>query len=176
VCAVNKVDLLRGGAVLPQLEAASRLTGFDHVIPVSARTGQGLGELVEVVAGAMPEGPPLFPPGAVTDQPLELRVADVVREKALSLTREELPHSIAVRVEELRREDGLVRISCLVLVERESQKGIVIGHGGSMLKRIGTMARRELEVIFGAKVFLELRVKVERDWQGDPAALTRLGY
>ncbi len=176
VCAVNKVDLLRGDAVLPQLDAASRLTGFDHVIPISARTGRGLDEVVKVLADAMPEGPPLFPPDQVTDQPLELRVAEIVREKALALTRDELPHSIAVRVEGLTREDTLVRISCVVLVERDSQKGIVIGHGGSMLKRIGTQARRELEGVLASRVFLELRVKVQREWQRDPAALTRLGY
>ena len=176
VCAVNKVDLVRGLEILPQLEAASRLTAFDHVIPVSARTGRGLDDLLGVLAEAMPEGPPLFPPGEVTDQPTELRVAEIVREKALSLTRDELPHSIAVQVEEFVRQDGLIRISCLVLVERESQKGIVIGRGGAMLKRIGTQARLELEKLLGSKVFLELRVKVQREWQHDPAALTRLGY
>jgi GTP-binding protein Era len=176
VCAVNKVDLLRADAIPAQLEAASRLAGFDHVLPLSARTGRGLDEVVGVLAAAMPMGPWLFPPDEVTDRPLELRVADVVREKALALTRDELPHSIAVRVEELTRETGLVRISCLVLVERESQKGIVIGHGGSMLKRMGTLARRELEAILESRVFLELRVKVQREWQRDPAALTRLGY
>ena len=176
VCAVNKVDLLPGDAVLPELDAASRLTEFDHVIPISARTGQGLDEVVKVLAAAMPEGPPLFPPDQVTDQPLELRVAEIVREKALALTRDELPHSIAVRVEELTREDTLVRVSCVVLVERDSQKGIVIGQGGSMLKRIGTQARRELEGVLASRVFLELRVKVQREWQRDPAALTRLGF
>jgi GTPase len=176
VCAVNKVDLLEEDDILRQLDAASRLAGFDHIIPVSAQTGRGLDDLVSVLAEAMPEGPPLFPPGDVTDQPVELRVAEIVREKALSLTRDELPHSIAVQVEELEREEGLIRISCLVLVERESQKGIVIGRGGAMLKEIGTRARAELEPLFGAKVFLELRVKVQREWQRDPAALTRLGY
>jgi GTP-binding protein Era len=176
VCAVNKVDLLRGDAVLPQLEAASILTEFDHVFPVSARTGQGVQELLDVLVAAMPEGQPLFPPDAVTDQPLEMRVAEVVREKALTLTREEVPHSIAVQVEELKRDDGLTRITCVVLVERESQKGIVIGKGGAMLKRIGTLARRELQPMLGSRVFLELRVKVQREWQRDPAALARFGY
>jgi GTP-binding protein Era len=176
VCAVNKGDLLRGDAVLPQLEAASTLTEFDHVFPVSARTGRGVPELLGVLIAAMPEGEPLFPPDAVTDHPLELRVADIVREKALALTREEVPHSIAVQVEELTRDDGLTRMTCLVVVERESQKGIVIGKGGAMLKRIGTRARRELELLLGTRVFLELRVKVEREWQRDPAALARLGY
>ncbi len=176
VCAVNKVDLVKGDAVLPQLDAASKLAAFDHVIPVSARTGRGRDNLVRVLVEALPEGPALFPPGQATDQPVELRIAEIVREKALALTREEVPHSIAVQVDELTEEDGLTRIGCLLLVERESQKGIVIGRGGSMLKRIGTLAREELEALLGSKVFLELRVKVQREWQRDPAALSRLGY
>jgi len=176
VCVVNKIDLLSKGAVLPQLEAAAVLTEFDHVIPVSAKTADGVPELLTILVEALPEGPFLFPEEEATDQPLERRVAEIVREKALAITREEVPHSIATQVEELEREDGLVRIRCLVLVERESQKGIVIGKGGEMLKRIGTQARAELEVLLGKKVFLELRVKVLRDWQRDPKALERLGY
>jgi GTP-binding protein Era len=176
VCAVNKVDRLSRDEVIPQLEAAAALTDFDHVFPVSARTGRGVQELVSVVASALPEGPAYFEPGEVTDQPIELRVAEIVREKALAATREEIPHSIAVQVESMEREDDLTRIEAWVLVERESQKGIVIGKGGSMLKRIGTQARRELEVLLGTRVFLELRVKVLREWQRDPVALTRLGY
>jgi GTPase len=178
VCAVNKVDLLRVEQILPQLQAAAALAQFDHVVPVSARSGRGLDELVGVLAEAVPEGPPLFPPGEVTDQPLEHRVAEIVREKALALTREEVPHSIAVQVEELERDDRrrLARIACSILVERDSQKGIVIGRGGQLLKRIGTEARKELEGLVGTKVFLELRVKVQREWQRDAVALTRLGY
>jgi GTP-binding protein Era len=107
-----------------------------------------------------------------------MRIGEIVREKALALTREEIPHSIAVTVEELERdgEAGLTRISCLVMVERDSQKGIVIGRGGAMLKQIGTKARAELELLLAARVFLELRVKVLREWQRDPRALNRLGY
>jgi GTPase len=176
VCAVNKIDLLRREELVRQLDAAARVTEFDHVVPVSARTGRGVDGLRELLAQAMPEGPPHFPPDQVTDQRLEDRMAEIVREKALRLTREEVPHSIAVQVEDVERENGLARISCLLLVERESQKGIVIGRGGEMLKRIGTMARQELEVVLGTKVFLDLRVKVLREWQRDPAALSRLGY
>jgi GTP-binding protein Era len=178
ICAVNKVDRLKGDAVLPELDAAAGLTEFDHVIPVSAKTGRGLDELVGVLVEAMPEGPAYFAPGEVTDQPLELRVSEIVREKALALTREEVPHSVAVLVDELERDEerALTRITCLILVERDSQKGIVIGKGGGMLKRIGTLAREELEAVLGTRVFLELRVKVQREWQRDPAALTRLGY
>ena len=176
VCAVNKVDRLSRGAVIPQLEAAAALAELDHIVPVSARTGKGVEELVSVLIPALPEGPAYFEPGEVTDQPLEVRVAEIVREKALAATREEIPHSIAVQVEAMEREGGLTRIEAWVLVERESQKGIIIGKGGSMLKRIGTQARPELELLLGARVFLDLRVKVLREWQRDPVALTRLGY
>lgn len=176
LCAVNKVDRLRRQGVLAQLGAAADLGRFDEIVPVSARTGEGVGLLRDLVVERLPEGEPLYPPDEVTDQPLELRVAEVIREKALDLTREEVPHSIAVMVEEVDREDGLVRVGATVLVERDSQKGIVIGKGGSMLRAIGTRAREELELLFAAKVFLELRVKVLREWQRDPAALARLGY
>jgi GTPase len=177
VCAVNKVDLLKADRIVPQLDAASRLAPFHHVVPVSARSGEGLAELVDVLSEGLTEGPAYVPPGEVTDQPVELRVAELVREKALALTREEVPHSIAVQVEEMAdQERGLVRITCVILVERESQKGIVIGKSAGMLKRIGTAARKEIEPLLGRRVFLELRVKVQREWQRDPVALTRLGY
>ena len=175
VCAVNKIDRLKRGEVIPQLEAAARLTDYDHIVPVSARTGAGLRDLRRLLAELLPEGPRYFPPGEVTDQSVEHQVGEIVREKALHLTREELPHSIAVEVEEMARDEDLVRISALVLVERPSQKGIVIGRGGEMLKEIGTKARLELEALLGSRVFLELRVKVQKDWQRDPAALNRLG-
>lgn len=176
VCVVNKIDLLRGHAEVPQLEAAARLTAFDDVLPVSARTGRGLDELVGVLSESLPEGPAHFPPGEVTDQPVEYRVAEIVREKALAATREEVPHSVAVQVEELERDGDLTRIEAVVLVERDSQKGILIGKGGGMLKEIGSRARQELEPLLGTRVFLGLRVKVQPEWQRDPAALTRLGY
>jgi len=176
VCAVNKVDLVRHQDLVVQLEAAAALTSFDHVVPISARKGAGLAELVAVLIEALPEGPPVYEPGQVTDQPEELRISEIVREKALALTREEVPHSVAVQVEEIERRDDLTRITALVLVERTSQKGILIGKGGAMMKAIGTEARRELEKLLGAKVHLDLRVKVLKEWQRDPAALSRLGY
>jgi GTP-binding protein Era len=176
VCAVNKVDLLKGDAALPQLQAAASLADFDEVVPVSAKAGAGLSELLGVLVAGLPEGPPYYPPGEATDQTVEQRIAEIVREQALSLTREELPHSIATQVEDIERQEGRTRVTCLILVERESQKGIVIGRGGSMLKQIGTRARPEVEALLDTKVFLELRVKVQREWQGDPAALGRLGY
>jgi GTPase len=124
----------------------------------------------------MPEGPPLYPTDEVTDQPMEARLAEIVREQALRVTREEVPHSIAVEVEELDREGGLTRVHALVLVERDSQKGIVIGKGGRTLKDIGTAAREQMEPLLGTKVFLDLRVKVLKEWQRDPRALARLGF
>ena len=178
LCAVNKIDRLRHAALVPQLAAAAGLAAFDDVLPVSARTLRGLDELRGALIGSLPEVPPSFPEAQVTDLPLQLRVAEIVREKALELTREEIPHSVAVQVESIERDEqtGLVRVDCRVLVERESQKGILIGKGGSMAKQIGTLARKELEDLLGSRVFLDLRVQVLKEWQRDPAALDRLGF
>jgi GTP-binding protein Era len=179
ICAVNKIDRVSHHRMVPQLVAAAALGEFEEIVPVSAATGQGVALLSELVVARLPEGPPLYPADQVTDQTLEARIAEIVREQALALTREELPHSIAVEIEELEVPDDIattVRVEALVLVERESQKGIVIGRGGSMLKAVGTGAREELERILGRKVFLSLRVKVLKDWQRDPRALDRLGF
>ena len=177
VCAVNKIDLIRRHGEVPQLAAAADLAAFDHVVPTSARTGRGLEELLDAIVASLPEGEALYPEDVATDQSLELRVAEIIREKALSLTREEVPHSIAVVVEEFERDSvtGFVTLSCRILVERDSQKGIVIGRGGEMLKRIGTRSREEAEAVLGARFFLDLRVKVLKDWQRDAASLDRLG-
>ena len=176
LCAVNKLDLLKHHAVVPQLTAAERLGEFDDIIPVSAAKGVGVKELFDLILARLPEGQPLFPDDQVTDQTDELRISEIIREKALQLTREEVPHSIEVEIEEIEREDALVRIEAVVLVERDSQKGIVIGKGGSMLKTIGTRARQDIEALLGTKVYLGLRVKVLREWQRDPRALQRLGF
>jgi GTPase len=175
-CAVNKLDVLRNRAEVPQLQAAADLGEFDEIVPVSAKTGRGVGVLRELLAGRMPEGPPYYPSDAATDQPLEIRLAEIVREKALAVTRQEVPHSIAVVVEELEREDSLTRVHAWLIVERDSQKGIVIGKGGATLKTIGSKAREEMELVLGTKVFLDLRVKVLKEWQRDPKALQRLGF
>jgi GTP-binding protein Era len=177
ICAVNKIDRTPRPRLVPQLAAAAELADFDHIVPVSARTGQGLAELTDVLLVSLPQGDPLFPVDQTTDQGVELRIAEIIREKALAIAREELPHSIAVVVEELVRDSvtGFVTLSCTVFVERESQKGIVIGKGGRTLKEIGTAARYEVERLLGARIYLELRVKVLKDWQRDPAALNRLG-
>ena len=177
VCAVNKIDRLAHRALVPQLAAAAELAAFDEILPVSARTGAGVDELRDVLVAMLPAGEALFPTGPATDLPLETRAAEVIREKALAVTREEVPHSVAVQVEEIVRdnESGSVTLFCALFVERESQKGILIGKGGQMLKTIGTRARLELEQVLGARVHLNLQVKVLREWQRDPRALDRLG-
>ena len=176
ICAVNKLDLLRGRAEVPQLQAAADLGDFEEIVPVSARTGRGLDVLLELLVARLPEGPPLYPAEQVTDLPLEVQLAELVRERALALTREEVPHSVAVVVEDLEEADGLTRISATIVVERDSQKGILIGKGGSVLKVIGSWAREEMEALLRTRVFLDLRVKVLKEWQRDPKALRRLGF
>jgi len=175
LCAVNKVDLVRHHDVVPQLAAAGSLGDFDEIVPVSAATGRGTDELRDLIVANVPEGPPLYPADQVTDQTVEEQIAEIIREKALAVTREEVPHSIAVEVEEMEREGDLTRTDAVILVERDSQKGIVIGRGGAMLKAIGTRARKDIEPLVGTRVYLSLRVKVLKDWQRDPRALDRLG-
>jgi GTPase len=175
-CAVNKIDAVRGRKDVPQLQAASELGAFDEIVPVSAKIGTGLGLLHDLIVERLPEGPPLYPPDEVTDVPLEERLAELIREQALAVTRKEVPHSIAVVVEDLDREDTLVRVHANLIVERDSQKGIVIGRGGKTLKTIGSKAREQMEPLLGSKVFLDLRVKVLKEWQRDPKALQRLGF
>jgi GTP-binding protein Era len=175
-CAVNKLDAVRGRAELPQLAAAAEVGDFAEIVPVAARTGHGVELLRELIVARLPEGPRLYLGEEVTDQGVEDRIAELVREQALRVTREEVPHSIAVVVDELEREPALTTIHASLIVERDSQKGIVIGKGGQTLKTIGTGARAEIEVLLGAKVYLDLRVKVLKDWQHDPRSLERLGF
>jgi GTP-binding protein Era len=175
-CAVNKLDAIRARGEVPQLQAAADLGEWDEVVPVAARTGRGVDVLRRLIVERMPEGPAHYPAEDVTDQPLEVRLSEIVREKALAVTRQEVPHSIAVIVDELDREDALTRIHASLIVERDSQKGIVIGRGGGTLKTIGSRAREEMEMLLGGKVFLDLRVRVLKEWQRDPKALQRLGF
>lgn len=176
-CVVNKMDAVRKHGELPQLATAGRIGAYDEIVPISATLGTGIGLLRDLILARMPEGPPLYPDAEVTDQPLDVRMAELIREKALAVTRQEVPHSIAVMIEEIDRADPLmVRIHASLFVERDSQKGIVIGKGGQTLKTIGSRAREEIELLLGTKVFLDLHVKVLREWQRDPRALERLGY
>ena len=176
ICAVNKVDAVRNREEIPQLQAAADLGAFEEIVPISARTGRGVGLLRDLLVERLPEGPKYFPDDEVSDQPLEIRLSEIVREKALAVTRQEVPHSIAVVVEEMERENTLTRVHANLIVERDSQKGIVIGKGGETLKAIGSRAREEMELVLGTKVFLDLRVKVLKEWQRDPKALQRLGF
>ncbi len=176
LCAVNKLDLVRNREEIPQLDAAAKLGDWDEVVPIAAKTGRGVDVLRSLLVARLPEGPAYYPTDAISDQPLEIQLAEIVREKALAVTRQEVPHSIAVVVEGVDEEDAITRVHASVVVERDSQKGIVIGKGGETLKTIGTRAREEMELVLGRKVFLELRVKVLKEWQRDPKALQRLGF
>jgi GTP-binding protein Era len=171
VIALNKVDRLKPGHIATQMEAAARLGDFHALHPVSAKTGDGVAALREELVELLPEGPRYFPEDERTDLPLEVQVAELVREKALELTREEVPHAITVEVDELS--EKVVRAN--VLVETESQKQILVGKGGSMVRAIGAKARPEIEALLGHKVFLDLQVKVRPRWRRDEAVLDRLG-
>jgi GTP-binding protein Era len=171
VIAVNKVDRLKPGHIASQMATASRLGDFHVLHPVSAKTGDGVAELRADLVELLPEGPELFPRDQRTDLPLEAQVAEIIREKALALTRDEVPHAITVEVEELG--DRVVRAH--LLVETASQKQILVGKGGAMVREIGTRARPEIELAVGHPVFLELEVKVRPRWRRDEALLERLG-
>jgi GTPase len=177
VVAVNKVDRLDRGRLAEVLTAAAdELEVAEDVFPVSARLGTGVNALVQHLGGLVPAGPFLFPPGERTDLPEDVRLAELVREQVLRRTFQEVPHAVAVELEEVERaRDDLTTVHARVLVETESQKGIVIGRGGRMSRAIGTAARRELERELGTQVHLDLRVDVRRRWRADDALLDRLG-
>jgi GTP-binding protein Era len=176
---VNKMDAASRAKMAAALQAVADLADFAEVVPVSARDGTQLDLLVELILGHLPEGRALYPEGHTSDEPEQHLVAELIREKALAVVRDELPHSVAVLVEEMgpdpEREDLLV-IRAFLFVERASQKPIVVGKGGSVLRDIGTRARAELEALFGTQVYLDLRVKVAKEWQRDPRQLSRLGF
>jgi GTP-binding protein Era len=171
VIALNKIDRLKRGHVLSQMQAASRLGDFHALHPVSAVTKDGVGELRDDLVFLLPEGPAYFPAEQKTNLTLEERVGEVIREKALRLTREEVPHAILVEVDEI----GERVVRALVYVETESQKGILVGKKGAMVREIGTRARPEVEALVGHPVFLELVVKVRPKWRRDPKLLERMG-
>jgi GTPase len=171
VIALNKVDRLKPGHIASQMHTASRLGDFHALHPVSAKTGDGVGELRAELVELLPAGPAYFPPEQRTDLSVEEQIAELVREKAIQLTRDEVPHSLTAEVEEL--EEKVVRAA--VYVETESQKQILVGKGGSMIKEIGTRARPEIELLLGHAIFLELHVKVRPKWRRDERMLERLG-
>jgi GTP-binding protein Era len=171
VIALNKVDRLKPGHIAQQMNAAARLGNFHALHPVSAKTGDGVGELRDELVGLLPEGPLYFPAEQRTDLSVAEQISELVREKALALTRDEVPHSISVEVEEL----GETFVRANVLVETDSQKQILVGRHGAMVKEIGTRARPEIEALLGQTVFLELMVKVRPHWRRNETTLERLG-
>ena len=178
IAVVNKVDKYAKTKVLPQLQQVAELGTWDEIVPISAVAGDNVEELIGLIADRMPEGPAYFPRGQVTDQTQEQLFAELVREKAIRLMHEEVPHSIAVAIEEIGpgESEGVVAVTATLYVERDSQKGIVIGKGGGVLRDIGSRARSEMQAILGTRVYLDLRVKLFKEWQRDPRKLERLGY
>lgn len=166
---LNKVDLLKEKEVLALIDEVNSWGFFDKVLSGSALYGVGLNELVEEIFNFLPEGPPYYPPEMLTDQPIETRVSEMIRAKVFQFTKKEIPYGVAVRVKDWieNKDKSLVEIKAALYVERDSQKGIVIGQGGKKLKEIGTLARKEIEAILGRKVYLELRVRVKRKWRKD---------
>jgi GTP-binding protein Era len=175
VIALNKVDAIRRDPTVAALQAADDLGLDAEVFPISARTGHGVPQLVDHLASLLPEGPFYFPSEEVSDQSERVMLAELVREQVLARTRQEVPHAVEVQVDEIVERDGLIAVRALLWVETESQKGILIGARGSMIKSIGTAARRELERELAQHVHLDLSVRVRRSWRGDEALLDRLG-
>jgi GTP-binding protein Era len=177
ILALNKIDLVKDKSrLLGQLERYRGLHDFAEYVPVSAHTGENLDKLRDLIVARLPEGPAYFPADHVTDQPERFLAAELVREKILIETRQEVPHAIAVMVDKWEETPRLIRIFATVYVEKEGQKGIVIGAGGAMLKRVGTLARQEMERFFAKKIYLDLHVKVQPDWREKPAFLDALDW
>jgi GTP-binding protein Era len=177
VLVLNKIDLVSKKALLPLMAQAATWHDFAAIVPVSAETGDGVDRLEQVLREHLPDGEPIFPDDYLTDQPERALAAEMVREKVLAHTRAELPFSTAVVVDQFdeSEREHMLRLYCTIWVEQESQKPIVIGRGGEMIRRIGTDARRDLEAFFDTKVFLDLRVKVNADWRNDERTLDQLG-
>ncbi len=173
---LNKIDLIPKARLLPLMDACSREENFAEIIPISARTGDGLPVLWRKLVEHLPEGEPYFPADQTTDQPERFLAAEIIREKAMSATYHEVPHAIAVLVEEFEELARLIRIRATLCVEREGQKGILVGKRGETLKKIGSTARKELEELLGIRIFLELRVKVQADWRDNAAFVRRLDW
>ena len=178
VLVLNKVDAVDKPKLLTLLDYYRHQYEFQTLIPVSAKDGTQLEELKQVIVGLLPEGPQYYPEDAVTDHPEEFVIAEFIREKVLRLTREEVPHSVMVNIEQLERREGsdVLYVNAVIYTERDSQKAILIGKNGTMLKRVGQLARQELETLFGSKVYLELWVKVKKDWRNEPGLLRRWGF
>ena len=173
---LNKVDRISKNLLLPLIERYQKLHDFTEVFPIAAINGEGCGKLVESWIARLPEGPPHFPPDQFTDQPERFLAAELIREKAILATREEVPHAIAVLVDSFEEKTTLTKIRATVYVEREGQKGILIGKGGETMKKIGTQARKDIEAFLGAHVFLELSVKVQPNWRQNSVLVSQLDW
>jgi GTPase len=182
IAIVTKTDLVPHAALPVRLTAVAKLGDWAEIVPVSAKNGDQVGLLADLIVGRLPEGPPMYPAGDLTDEPQAIMIAELVREAALEGVRDELPHSLAVMVEEITQRESVngappvADVSATIYVERDSQKGIVIGHQGARLKDVGTRSRLDIEALMGQRVYLDLRVKVAKDWQRDPKQLGRLGF
>lgn len=174
---LNKIDKITPDAMLPVIDKWRKLHDWSEIVPVSALQGNNVNALLEQVSKYLGEGPMYYPADQVTDHPEQFVCAELIREKILQMTREEIPHSIAVEIESMSKEDnGLVNIGAVIYVERDSQKGIIIGKSGALLKEIGKQARADMERLLGSKIFLELWVKVNKDWRNRESVLKTLGF
>ncbi len=173
---LNKIDRVPKSQLLPLIEAAEKMGDFAEIIPISAITGDGVDRVLEKFIEYLPAGAPHFPPDQYTDQPERFLAGEIVREKAMAATTQEVPHAVAVLVDGFEETGKLIRIRATIYVEREGQKGIMIGRGGATLKKIGTEARKELETILGTKIFLELYVKVQENWRDNPQIVRQLDW
>lgn len=176
ILVLNKIDLITKEQLIKSVEKYAELADFLAIVPISAKYGDNTGELLKVLFNQIPEGPLYYPADEVTDQPERFIMAELIREKVLELTRDEVPHSIAVIIEQVEGKRSLVKIRAKIIVERDSQKGIIIGQRGQMLREIGSLARRDIETLLGSKVFLELWVKVMKDWRNRLDYLREFGY
>lgn len=175
---INKIDLVHPDDLLKIITSYTEVYEFAEVVPLSALNGNNVERLMETLTKYLPEGPKYYPDDQVTDHPERFIISELIREKVLHLTREEIPHSVAVVIEKIERDETreLVDVSATIVVDRDSQKGIVIGKKGALLKEIGTKARRDIEMLLGSKVFLELWVKVQKDWRNKPGQLREFGF
>ncbi|AXI09487.1 GTPase Era [Oceanobacillus zhaokaii] len=174
---INKIDLIHPNEILPLIEQYSKKGNFEEIIPISALEGNNVDHLLDVIKNHIPEGPQYYPSDQVTDHPERFIITELIREKVLELTREEVPHSIAVVMENLeQRDNNTIFIQAMIITERSTQKGILIGKQGSMLKNIGKNARKDIEALLGSKVYLELWVKVKKDWRNKQSQLNEFGF
>lgn len=174
---LNKIDLVHPDALMPQIEKYQKYMDFTEIIPISALEGLNVDHFIDVLKSYLPEGPKYYPDDQISDHPEQFVVGEIIREKILHLTSEEIPHAIGVNVDRMIKEDeDRVRIEATIYVERDSQKGIVIGKGGKKLKEVGKRARHDIEMLLGSKVYLELWVKVQKDWRNKVNFIRQIGY